>query len=333
MNRTISLILILLVLLSVWFYTQGGEEKNTTISIEDREFISQDKDEIETITIDSKGRPRVHLQRKDGEWYVNNKYLAKMNIMQNMLHTLTKMQIDYIPTQGQNNTAIKRMEKHGIEVKTYDKAGKVLTEFTLGTNTNDEYGTFCLKKGAKQTYVMSLPSQEGGIREYFNQSVLELRDRMMFDIAAEDIRQVTVVFPKDRQSSFVINNESAIPTVEPLTKRKLSGTMNENLLDSYLKDFNSIYSEAIQNDLHYRDSITRVPAFMEMNILTKDDKERALKIYPHLDVHNRYVNTNSVDDLHNKHERFYVDTNWGDFFLCQDRILGRFMRKVDYFYR
>lgn len=333
MNRTISLLLILFVLMGIWFYTKQDAEKKTTIRIEDREFITKDREAISTITIDSKGRPRIHLEKKEGEWYINNKYLAKFSIVNNMLSTLSRMAIDYIPTQGENKTALKRMEKHGIDITTYDEAGKVLTEFTLGTNTNDEYGTFCLKKGAKQTYVMSIPTQEGGIREYFNQTVIELRDRLMFDLKPDEIKEIKVEFPKDKKSSFLINNESAVPQVKPLIERQMQGKLSRNILDAYIKDFHAIYAEAIKNDFQFRDSITVVTPFMELTILSTDGKERHMKMFPHLDAHNQYYNTKSVDDLHNRHERFYVETNWGDFYLCQDRFIGRFMRKVDYFYR
>lgn len=318
--------------MAAWYLTKGKNQSNTTIRIEDREFITKDKDEVATITIKSKGRPMIHLNRTDKGWYVNDKYLVKKNIMDNMLSTLSRMEINYIPTKAENSTAQERMKKHGIDIKTFDGSGEELTSFILGTNTNDEYGTYCLKEGAQQSYVMSIPVLEGGIREYFNQSVSEFRDLTIVDIPSEKIKKVTVNYPKDMRSSFVIENSSR-PTIKPTGSTSFTQDHNQNILDAYLKDFTGVKAELLKNEFFYRDSIRSILPFMEVTIETKDDRSTWLKIYPHLDIHNQYVVTNSVDDLHEKHERFYVDTQRGDFYLSQNTGIGKFMRKVDYFYR
>ena len=115
------------------------------------------------------------------------------------------MQIDYVPTVAENVNALKRFEYHGIEIKTYDEKGGILTDFVLGTNTNTEYGTYCHKAGSNQTYVMKLPIIEGGLRNYFTHNIDDLRDITLIQTNFRDIKSVQVDYPKDTKNSFKID--------------------------------------------------------------------------------------------------------------------------------
>jgi len=131
MKRTLLLLLVLLLLGVLYFGFVKKEDQTSSIKIEDREFVLKDQSKVDVITIDSKGRPPIHLGKTKDGWYINNKQRANQRIVQNMLNTLERMAIKYIPTKKENETALKRMEMHGIELKTYDKTGALITDFIL----------------------------------------------------------------------------------------------------------------------------------------------------------------------------------------------------------
>ena len=175
MKRTIGLLSIMAALGAVYFFTLDTDDKST-ISTADRDFITKDISEVGTITIKSTGRPQFHLSKVKDLWYLNNSHRANENIVRNMIGALKVMQIQYIPSKAENQTALERMKMHGIEIKTYDHSGKLLTDFVLGTNTNTEYGTYFRKSDSNQCYVMEIPSRPGGLRNYFTQSYEQFRD-------------------------------------------------------------------------------------------------------------------------------------------------------------
>ncbi len=321
----------MLALLAGYFLMGEKEETKSSVRIEDREFILKDPDAAKTITIETKGRPIVHLSETKDGWYINNRHKANQRIVQNMLTTLSKMTILYIPTKAAAETAKNRMQMHGIEIKTFDKNGEVLTEFTLGTNTSIENGTFCLKKGADQVYVMSLPAMEGGIRNFFTQNHEELRDMTIFAYKPNNIRKVTVDYPKDVKNSFSIKrNGTALELSSPT---QMSGQVaNQNIMDAYLKDFHNLQSEFIQNDHIFKDTISTFIPFMELTIETLENPPLKCQIYPTRDMMNSRINTRSVDDLTLQHEGYFLNTNRGDFYMVQGRLFNKFLKKVSYFY-
>jgi hypothetical protein len=195
MKRTLILLLLLLLVVGVYYVIGEKPEEETTINVEDRDFKTKDRDAVGTITIKTKGRPLTHLSRKKNEeWYLNNTYKANQRIAANMLGALSAMTIQYIPNKLENQTALDRMDMHGIEIKTYDYNGNVLTDFILGTNINTEYGTYFRRANAKQCYVMSIPASPGGLRNYFTQTKEDLRDMTVFAYEPDNIKKVTKAF-------------------------------------------------------------------------------------------------------------------------------------------
>ena len=333
MKRTFILVGILLLLFLLYFIFVTPNKKNEEIIIEDREFVLEEPESVSVITIKSKGRPEIHLSKSEDQWFVNNKYLAKTNIIDNMLMALNRMSIQYIPTRAENETAKKRMEKHGIVIKTYDKSGKLMTDFILGPNTNTEYGTYCLKSNAFQSYVMSIPIIEGGIRNYFTHDIPSLRDLTFFNWDIAELKKVSVFYPKDAKNSFEISKSGDQVNFSPThDKSYLDKEINQKTVESYLLEFQSAEAEFLRNEHLYKDSILQLIPFIEIKVETTKDEQFDFEVYSYLDIEYPDYNTRGVKDLTIQHERFFVNTSWGDFYLAQNRFMNKYMRKVTYFY-
>lgn len=329
MKRTILLLLVLLLLGVLYFGYLKTEDKSSSIKIKDREFVLKDQSQVAVITIDSRGRPPIHLSKTKDGWYVNNKQRANQRIVQNMLNTMERMAIKYIPTKNENATALKRMEMHGIDLKTYDKSGELITDFTLGTNTNDEYGTYCLNQGAEQSYVMSVPVLEGGIRNFFTQSQEEMRDLNVFAFRPIDIREITVDYNKDIKSSYTIERVGA---KYKFTSGGTEQEVNQNVVDAYVSDFKSMTSEYVRNDHVYRDTILSFTPFMEISIKSQNRPDFDMKVFPLIDLKERNVNTRTPGDITKLHQRFFILTSDDDFYMVQDLFFKKFIKKPSYFY-
>lgn len=334
MKRTLILLFALLLLGGVYLVLDGKSDDKTSIRLENRDFISKDKSKINTITLKSPANPLIHLNKKgDNKWYINDKYIASTHIIDNMLGTLSKMKIDYVPTAAENKTAMSRMEQYGIAIKTYDVKGNILTDFVLGPNISTEYGTYCHKAGSSQSYVMNLPIIEGGIRNYFTHSILDLRDLTLMEAPFEKIKSVKIEYPKDSKNSFAITKDGTDLSFNALGSNKAaSKEVNKKIVDAYLKDFALLKGEQLRNDHDYRDSIEMRIPFSIISVETDDGQLQTMQIYPYKDMFERGYNTRSVDDLTEQIERHFVLTHKGDFFVAQHRFFRALLKKVDYFY-
>jgi len=334
MKRVIILLSILLLLGAFSFFTlksSGGDK--TSVVLEDREFIVEDSDEINIVTIETPGYPMKHLSRQKNHWLFNNSQKVEPNIMQNMMRVLSKMTINYIPPRTMYPTINDGFERIGLTIKTYDKKGKVLSEFLMGGNTQEEDGTFCKRLGYDQVYVMTMPTSVGGLRAYFNQSQEQLRSKTVFDIKHEDIKEISLEYHKDKQNSFSVtrkggNMEIAAPFNESLKSEKA----NPKLLDAYFKDFDKVAAEAIRTGHPSMDSIRNFLAFADLKIRMENDEEISLAFYPDIDLFRSDISTQKVEDVF-RVERHFVFDGKGEVYVVQQRMLHDIFKKPDFFFR
>ena len=308
------------------------KKRSGSISIPDRAFIVDNAEDIHTITIKSLGYPLIHLSKSGDMWILNNKYRADDHIVNNMISVLSTMQIHYIPPNSQNDMIKRSIANTGISIKTYDNNGKILTSFIMAGNTNKEDGTYCINEGASQAYVMSLPIVEGGLRAYFNHDANALRDKAVFRLDPGNIQFVKIDYPKDRKNSYDIRRKNGKFLFNLLTSAPDENTeFSDRLINDYLKDFNILMSEYLSNDNPAQDSVRGKLPFAIIEIFDKEQGELQLMLFPTLDVFDKSVNTQSIDNL-GQVERYFVQTNWNDFFTVQHRLISKLLKKPEHFY-
>jgi len=325
---TLVLLAVLIGLGGIYFLSQNKAIEKSTIRLEDREFVTKNKEDVHTITIEAPARPMIHLSRMGSDWYVNRKHKVRKNIMDNMLIALTRMNIKYIPMSKENDTALERMKKFGLDIKTYDGDGEILTEFTLGTNTNDEYGTYAINKGAEQVYVMSISSHEGGLRNYFTHSVRDFRNLTLLDIKSDDLDAISLEYPKDLANSMVLSRDGNGYQLNSANSKEMA--VNDNIAEAFFSSIKSVNAESLMNNFIKKDTIIGMVPFMKINFDFKEKTDKWITIYPFVDLESSY-NTRSAGDVTKRHNNYFVNTSWGDFYKVQDRFLKKFFVTPEYF--
>lgn len=328
MKKTLFLLLVLCGLGALYYTSIKESEEKSTIKMEDRQFLTLDRDEVHIITIDSPGRPLIHLSRSGSDWYVDQKHKVRPNIIDNMFLALMRMTIKYIPLKKENDTAAERMKMFGLEIKTYDKSGQVLTDFTLGTNTNDEYGTYFRNRGAEQTYVMSIPSYDGGLRNYFTQNVAALRDLAVLSEDAENIKAISVDYPKDVARSMVLSKTGS--QYELSSNQDKEVQPDQKIADAFFKSFRNVYSEEIMNNYIHKDTISRMVPFLKLSLDMEKGQDKWIALHPIVDIESGY-NTRRIEDVTTRHSKYFVSTSWGDFYKVQNKFLRDFFVTPEYF--
>jgi len=332
MKKTLILLLILLISAGAYYYLTQGDG-NSSMSIDSRGFVVENKEDIAFITIKNPGYPLVHLQRNsDNNWTLNKKYKANPNVINNMIGVLSSMEIKYIPTKARNKNVIQNLPIVGIEITSFDKSGNVLSELIMGDNDNKESATYCVRKGFDQSYAMHVKVTEGGLRNYFEQTQLNIRDNSVFDINPNDIRSLSMTYAKDRKNSFLIFKEDGKYKIE--AKEQFAKSPNKgvsNVIEAYIKDYSQVYAEVIRTGDTSLDTIKNLVPFASLEFKLKNEEVQSYDFYPMLDLLEKEVNTQSVRDLA-KIERFFVFASNEEVYVVQRRLIKEFFKPIAYFY-
>lgn len=331
MLKTILPLLLLILLGGFYFYTKD-DVQDTSISIEDRDFVVKDRELIDIIVIKRPGYPELHLSKSKDGWLLNQRKKASPHVVRNILSVLTQMKLDYIPPKATYPKIMSDIEKLGIDVTTYDKDGNVLSDFIVGKNNNVESGTYCLKKGAKQPYVMIVPSISGGIRNYFTLTDSDLKDKTVLDINSNDIVKITMDYKKNRANSYVITKEGSNYSINPIVPSAAMSKLNQNqnIIDAYVKGFKKIGAESIMTGRPGMDSISRTIPFVELAIDMKDGSRLGYSFYPVTDILDPGTLIRTVSDL-NKIDRYHMFSLDGECHVVQQRLVKNIFKPISYF--
>lgn len=330
MKRTLILLLLFLVLGggAAWYLTQGEEEKTSLIG-SDREFAVP-VDEVYKIFIADRLGEQTTLSRKGDSWVYNEKYEAREAVVKPILQAVGNMRVQYKPPKAAEENMIKVLASQGIKVELYDKGDNLIKSYYLGGATSDERGTFGIIDGAEQPYVIEIPAWEGNLSTRFRRSGDEWRDKLLFEEEVENIKSVSIEYPKQKQNSFVLEHKSRDEyDVSPFydVTPKINSPLKAGKVEAYLVNFKKLSAEAFRNDHSARDSITSLIPFSIITLTTQDDEETQIKLYPIVPDQSIYQDGKSGDYLitSGQIERYFVDVNGEDFMLAQNLLIKKIL--------
>lgn len=327
-------ILLLLLGMGTWYLIQS-DRGMSSYDFSYREFAVDDLSSIDKIIVVNKtGEPPFHFTRKDNRWIVNGKYLVNQNVMENMLDAIRNVQIDYVPPNNAHSEIMKGFLKHGIKVELFNKRGKKIKAYYIGSSPTDGRGSYYVMDGYDIPFVMKLPTVEGNIHTRFNYTLEQFRDLTIVAVPKEQIKKIEVSYPFNKKFSFKLEEGRVYP-LHPFQK-SISGVQDQMLTETFLAGFAQKYAEYIENQNKNKNNILAQTPFCEMRITKTDDEIEELTFYYFPDPDNTSYEAPSNFTEHfkkDKAERFFIMTNRGDFYLAQ---LGQFqdiLWKYDAFFK
>ncbi len=307
-----------------WWYTTHKNDKTTLVD-DDKNFAIENTANIGRIFLADRKNQTLSLVRGERYWTLNDKHIAKPNSVKNILEVIEKVRVRYIPSKNASANIIKDLASDGVKVEIYDLKGKLMKTWYVGGMTNDELGTHMIMEGSEQPYVCEIPTMEGGLRARFYMAEQDWRDKSVFFEPQTNIQSVSVEYPEQKAKSFKINLENGQYLVSPFYDNipKITKVQKPNYPESYLKGFESIVAEAIDNQNVKRDSLGAFgKPFTIISMTNKQGTERKVKLYSIIKKNQSgEIMTDNGQTL--KIERFYADCNCGDFFLVQDIVFNK----------
>ncbi len=321
---------------ATYFYiSQTQSVTNGGLDISERSFAVKDPAEIHKIVIKNKALPTYVIERDEKkEWKFNEFYKADRHIMTNIIEVLTKVDVKFIPPSAARQHIVDNMNKIGIAVEIYNKAGDKIRDYIVGSNLNDERGTYYLVRGKSQPYAMEFPYIEGSLRDRFVYQLQDLRDRYIFDENVERIVKVEVHYPKSVDKGYILVREGS-ETWDVLNangEKSNTKVVNQRAVEDVLSEFEHVASEAFENENPKRDRIESAAPFCTIDVTFDNGVKKAVKLLPVLDFVDDRVQTDELEQLE-LIERFFVQTNWKDLYSMQKLQVKKVLRPYNYFFK
>lgn len=334
MKRALYLLVAIIgIALLIFWLKANSNKKDSSVSSSDRNFKIEQIDDIYTVFIaDTKSNKNTLSRKKDG-WYLNDKYLVNDLIIKNLLSTFKNIQLQFIPPRNATEKIINQMGEIGLKVELYDKNKSLLKSFYVGGSTSDERGTYFLMNGAGQPYVMELPAFEGSLRGRFIVDEELWRDKTVFSVKPDEIKRISVHYPKDRDASFILEKTLLSYEVKPYyNDQKISETkLVKEKVGIYLDQFSEKIAEAYENRHPRKDSIIRLLPFAEVNLELDNGESKEIALFPYDDIYRGEV-TESVNEAQATIRRYFLQTSTGDFMLIQHNVFKGILRGYSYFF-
>lgn len=335
MGRTIILLILFLLLGggTLWYLSGDRADRRTSLLGADRDFAVENVESIQKIFLADRNGENTTLERKGKDWVYDQKYIARPNAMTNLLDAIKRVQIKYKPPQAAVKDMVNSLATEGIKVEIYGKENTLIKAYYVGGSTADETGTFMIMDGADQPYVCFIPRWQGNIRFRYNLSGDEWRDKSIISKEANQIKSVSIEYPRQRNRSFTLEKKENGYEIYPLFEitNEITNPYKKGSAESFLVGFERLMGEAFANNHPKRDSIRRLIPFAVIALTDLKGDTEIVKLFPKYLEGEIDPNTGEFTG-EGIIERYYVEKGNGDFMLAQDRLLRKVLWAYEFFF-
>ncbi len=350
---TIVIVAILVVVAGVLIW---NNRYLSTVRGEAADFQVWDTSTVTRLYLADRNDHESLLERQpDNTWMLNGTYKAHSKQIQALLSTLYKVRIKMPVSRASHDNIVKQLAVNSTKVEVYqivprinlfnriklfphEKRTKV---FYVGDATKDSSGTFMLREGADQAYIVYIPGFRGFITTRFTAQPDDWRDHGIFSTSLADIQSVSVEFNREPQSSFLVENTGRHQyTMKRLADNSLVAFDTMKVIN-LLSSFGDLRFESLLNNLVPQeriDSITQSPYLQRITLITKDGKTTQLTTFEKLVTNTSILEIEGlVDEEGNPldpidHDRVYGLINDGkDFVLIQYYVFDKVLNPAEYY--
>ncbi len=244
-------------------------------------FNIADTAKVGKIFLADKKSNTILVERKNGTWILDGKYVADDGAVGSVLETFNRQSAAYPVANGAYDNVIRSMAGNSVKVEVYDLEGKKMRTFYVGGQVANGPGSYMLMEGSEQPYVVQIPGFDGYLGSRYNTNMAVWRDRLVFDVPQSQLKQVKIDYPAEPLNSFTFKQEGegkfAVDADPVLMKDK---TLNQRKVNIYSKYFEKIYCEGYINGTAGLDTLTRPDAKRcGIEITTKDGKTQKVDVY------------------------------------------------------
>ena len=219
-NKNIGLIILAIVLVAIAGLVIGNNRYLSTLRGESADFQVWDTASVTKVFLADRMDHETLLERNGNGWTLNTDYKAHPKKINQLLETLYKVRIRMPVSVASHDNIVTQMASRSTKVEIYqivprinlfnkvklfyhEKRTKV---FYVGESTMDNAGTFMIREGADQAYIVHIPGWRGYLSTRFTADPDDWRDHTIFHESLGDIQSLTIEFGGEPMRSFRIDN-------------------------------------------------------------------------------------------------------------------------------
>jgi hypothetical protein len=336
MRKTILYIIILGILgFGVYYFLFSSKQ---AFSPNEAGFTIVDTASVGKIFLADKSGQSILLERKNNVWMVNKSFKAIPEHVATLLTTLATQVPMHPVAEEQHDFVIKNLATEGVKVEVYDNSGEKLRTFYVGGQVQSQAGTYMLMENAERPYVVQVPGMIGYLTPRYNTDAKIWRDRNVTNIAAEDVRTVSVNYISEPLNSFALTQaENGNISVTVDTGLSKGRALNINRARAYTHFFKNVNSELILNGNPGLDPLFKtLTKRCVIDVADKNNKKQHVEIY-WMPVNRRSKNQLTPDpEIPEGYDsdRFYATVNeFKDTVVIQRVTFDKLFRKAYEFYQ
>ncbi|RLD63202.1 MAG: hypothetical protein DRJ01_04325 [Bacteroidetes bacterium] len=201
-NKTTIIIVIVLFIIAVFFYLTNSY---STIKKELRDFAIEDTASISKIFLVDKENNQVTLERQNNQWIVNQKYIARRDVINLLLKTINRISVKSPVPKAAEQNIIKSLAVKSTKIEIY-KDEDLIKTYYVGGPTQDQYGTYMLLENSSKPFIMEIPGFRGYLSTRYFTNIYDWRSQAIFNNSFGSISSVSVNIPSKPNKSFKIIN-------------------------------------------------------------------------------------------------------------------------------
>ncbi len=265
-------------------------------TIEQNYHIEEPKSITKVIIDDKDGNHLELIKETDSIWKANNSP-ANMKVVDMLLSTLKDMRIREPIAQAARNNIVKQLAASGKTVKIYQdaysinlgfiklfKKEKLTKTIYVGSETQDNMGTYMMLKGEESPCIIYIPRLKGYLSSRFSALEDFWKSHAVFKYNKGEIASLKVEIPNQKNESFSLTKKGEgfdFTLLESGKKLQAFDTLKVKALLSSCFELN--YESVAKNisKLEQDTIFGKAPAFV-VTIKDSKGKENTLKTYSKL---------------------------------------------------
>lgn len=287
----LSVIIITITLIIVIPKTQN-EQKNIL-----RNFAVEDTASITKIFLADMNNNTVLLERKDNYWSLNEKYIARKDLINILLETIKNIEITAPVAETKYTNIIKDISSLGTKVEIYqnDKLSKV---YYVGKDDSHSMNTYMILDKSEKPFAVNIPGFSGFLSVRYLPIVEEWREKIIFDYQKNNIQKINIYYPENPEANFTLNYNN-IDNFEILDAnlKKVNFEIDTLWVKELIDRIKFVGFEAfLDYDIQKQklDSLSKEPIINKFEITNTEGEKTTLKTYKRKNIGNLVDNDGIV---------------------------------------
>lgn len=315
----------------------------------EQNYHIEDSKSITKVIIDDKDGNHLELIKNESEVWSVNGSPANPKVVDMLLTTLKDMRIREPIAQAARNNIVKQLAASGKTVKIYQnkpsidlgfiqlfEKEKLTKTIYVGSETQDNMGTYMMLKGEESPCIMYIPRLKGYLSTRFSALEDFWKSHAVFKYQKDEIASLKVEIPNQESESFQLTkNGEGFDFTLLQSGEKLSSfdTLKVKVLLSSCFELN--YESVAKNisQLEQDTIFKKAPAFI-FTIKDKDGKTNTLKTFSKLyDPTSIATSEEDFYRIFDVNRCYALHSNNKDTLIMQFFVLDNLMKPASYYFQ